>query len=173
MDRKQEFEQRALELLNEIRQEQNLLLAVARRIDGRLKPRLARIEVVYNERPTCRSTEPGEKEMAPTAGPVTLTTAGQKTTASVLGFDQNGQPMPSTFSMPLAAWTIDDTSGAVVSSIDNGDGTDTVTAVANGNVNLTASLTTAEGLALTASQAVTVLIAAVAPVLSSIQVAFA
>ena len=28
----------------------------------------------------------------PTAGPVTLTTAGQQVTASVLGFDQFGQP---------------------------------------------------------------------------------
>ena len=106
----------------------------------------------------------------PTPGPVTLTTAGQQVTASVLGFDQNGQPFTGT--MPTAALSSDDTAQAIV-TFDPATGL--TTAVANGVANITANLITAEGLALTDTEAVTVAIPVVpppTPVLSSIKVAF-
>lgn len=107
----------------------------------------------------------------PTPGPVTLTTAGQQVTASVVGFDQFGQPFDPA-AMPAATLSSDDTAGAIV-TFDPSTGL--TTAVANGVANITASLTTAEGLALTDTEAVTVAIAVVpppTPVLSSIKVAF-
>jgi len=107
----------------------------------------------------------------PTAGPITLTTLGQQVTASVLGFDQFGQPF--TGVMPPATLSSDDTAQAIV-TFDPATGL--TTAVANGVANITASLTTAEGLALTDTEAVTVAIPVVpppTPVLSSIKVAFA
>lgn len=105
------------------------------------------------------------------AGPVTLTTLGQQVTASVLGFDQFGAAF--TGLMPTATLTSDDTTGAIVAFDPT---TGMTTAVANGVANITASLTTAEGLALTDTEAVTVAIPIVpppTPVLSSIKVAFA
>lgn len=107
----------------------------------------------------------------PVAGPVTLTTAGQQVTASVLGFDQFGNPFTGT--MPTATLSSDDTAQAIVTFDPT---TGLTTAVANGVANITASLTTAEGLALTDTEAVTVAIPVVpppTPVLSSIKVAFA
>ena len=109
----------------------------------------------------------------PTAGPVTLTTAGQTVTASVLGFDQFGAPW--TGAIPPVTFSID--TSTVATSTPNADGeTDVVEAVANGVANLTAKLTTVEGLALTDTETVTVNIATPppppTPVLSSIKVAF-
>ena len=107
----------------------------------------------------------------PTAGPVTLTTAGQQVTASVLGFDQFGQPF--TGAMPAATLTSDDSAQAIVQFDPT---TGLTTAVANGVANITADLITAEGLALKDTEAVTVAIPVVpppTPVLSSIKVAFA
>lgn len=107
----------------------------------------------------------------PVASPVTLTTAGQQVTASVLGFDQFGNPFTGT--MPTATLSSDDTAQAIVTFDPT---TGLTTAVANGVANITASLTTAEGLALTDTEAVTVAIPVVpppTPVLSSIKVAFA
>ncbi len=106
----------------------------------------------------------------PTPGPVTLTAAGQQVTASVLGFDQFGQPFLG--EMPAATLTSDDTAGAIV-TFDPASGL--TTAVANGVANITASLTSAEGLALSDTEAVTVAIPITPPppqVLSSIKVAF-
>ena len=106
----------------------------------------------------------------PTAGPITLTTAGQQVTASVLGFDQFGNPF--TGPMPTATLSSDDTAGDIV-TFDPSTGL--VTAVGNGVANIAASLTTAEGVALTDTEAVTVAIPVVpppTPVLSSIKVAF-
>lgn len=105
-----------------------------------------------------------------TAGPVTLTSAGQTVTASVLGFDQFGNPW--TGKLPHFDLTSDDASGAVV-TLDPATGL--VTAVANGVANITATLTTAEGASLADTEAVTVAIPIVpppVPVLSSIKVAF-
>lgn len=129
------------------------------------KPRLTELRIVF--------TAPGgAKRMAPTPGPVTLTTAGQVTTATVQGFDQNGNPMPAGFTMPSISYSIDDKAGAIVKAVDNGDGTATITAVANGTANLTASGTSAEGKSLSDTEPITVAIATAAPVLSSIKIAF-
>jgi hypothetical protein len=124
------------------------------------KQRLSSIRIVFN---------PKGASMA-TVGPVTLTKVGQVATASVVGFDQFGNPMPSDFVMPAVTWTDDDAAGAIV-TLDATAGT--VTAVANGVANLTASVTSAEGLALTDTEAVTVAIPVATPVLSSIKIAFA
>jgi hypothetical protein len=106
-----------------------------------------------------------------TPGPVTLTTAGQQVTASVVGFDQFGQPF--TGEIPAATFSSDDASSAIVTFDPT---TGLTTAVANGVANITATLTTAEGLSLSDTEAVTVAIPVVpppTPVLSSIKVAFA
>lgn len=103
-----------------------------------------------------------------TPGPVTLTSAGQTVTATVVGFDQFGNPFTGT--IPTPSFSSDDTAGAIV-TLDPATGL--VTAVANGVANITASLTTAEGVALSDTEAVTVAIPTVTPVLSSIKVAFA
>ncbi len=103
----------------------------------------------------------------PTPGPITLTQVGQTATAVVLGFDQNGNAFTGT--MPPATLTSDDSAGAIV-TFDPASGL--TTAVANGVANISASLTTAEGLALTDSETVTVAIVVTPPVLSSIKVAF-
>ena len=123
-------------------------------------PKLASIQIAFS-----KGTPP-----MPTPGPVTLTTAGQQVTASVLGFDQFGQPFTGT--MPPATLSSDDTAQAIVTFDPT---TGLTTAVANGVANITARLTTAEGLALTDTEAVTVAIPVVpppTPVLSSIKVAF-
>lgn len=105
-----------------------------------------------------------------TPGPVTLTAAGQQVTASVVGFDQFGQPF--TGIIPAATFSSDDAAQAIV-TFDPVSGL--TTAVANGVANITASLNTAEGLALTDTEAVTVAIPVVpppTPVLTTIKVAF-
>ena len=104
----------------------------------------------------------------PTAGPVILTSVGQTVTASVLGFDQFGNPFTGT--IPTPTFSASDTAGAIC-TFDPSTGL--VTAVANGVDNITANLTTVEGLSLTDTEAVTVAIPTVAPVLTSIKVAFA
>jgi hypothetical protein len=130
-----------------------------------------RREVAPPRLTTIRINFQGE-EMA-TIGPVTLTTAGQSVTASIAGFDQFGNPW--TGVIPPVTYTIDNPS--VATSTPNADGlTDGVVAVANGVANLTATLTTAEGLALTDTETVTVAISGGGggtPVLSSIKIQFA
>lgn len=123
------------------------------------RPRLTKITIQFRR-----------KHMA-TAGPITLTSVGQTTTASVLGFDQFGNPF--TGSIPTPVFSSDDTAGAIVTFDPT---TGLVTDVANGVANITATLTTAEGLALTDTEAVTVanpVTPPPTPVLSSIKVAFA
>lgn len=134
----------------------NELRAILREVTPR---RLTTIQLIF------------KGDSMPTPGPVTLTTAGQTATAVVVGFDQFGNPW--TGAIPTVSWTVDNT--AIVTQADNGDGTDVVTAVANGTANLTASLTTVEGLALTDTEQVIVNIAVVpppTPVLSVIKVQF-
>ena len=102
-----------------------------------------------------------------TPGPITLTTAGQTVTASVVGFDQFGNPWTGAIPTPTFA---DDNPAAATCAPASG----LVTAVADGVANITASLTTAEGLALTDTEAVTVVInPPPTPVLITIKVAFA
>lgn len=106
-----------------------------------------------------------------TPGPVTLTSAGQQVTASVVGFDQFGQPFTGT--IPSATFSSDDSAGAIITFDPQ---TGLCTAVANGVANITAKLTTAEGVELSDTESVTVAIPVTpppTPVLSSIKVAFA
>jgi len=110
-----------------------------------------------------------------TEGPVTLTVAGQTVQAIVDGYDQFGNSMPTdgSFTMPTATWSIDNPSFAT--STPNTDGSTTVAAVASGVANLSAALSSAEGLALTDTEVVTVAIPVTPPpasVLSSVKVAF-
>ena len=93
----------------------------------------------------------------PTPGPITLTSAGQTAATVVVGLDQFGQPFT-----PVPAGTYTDDNPSVATTDTNG----VITAVTSGTDNATVSLTTAEGLALSASIQVIVNIAA--PVLTSI-----
>lgn len=107
----------------------------------------------------------------PTIGPAILTAAGQQVTASVAAFDQNGQPFLGT--VPAATFTSDDTAQAIVQFDPT---TGLTTAVSNGVANISATLTTAEGLSLSDTETVTVAIPVTPPppqVLSSIKVQFA
>lgn len=130
------------------------------------EPHLNRIKIQFHRK--------GQHHM-PTPGPITLTTAGQTATASVVGFDQFGQPF--TGEIPTPTFSSDDTSASIV-TFDPSTGV--TTAVANGVANITATVTTTDSqgnnVTLTDTEAVTVSIAVVpppAPVLSSIKVAFA
>lgn len=125
------------------------------------EPQLNHIKVAFQ----------GDPMATPTPGPVTLTSVGQTVTASVVGFDQFGNPFTGT--IPTPTFTASDTAGAIA-TFDPATGL--VTAVANGVDNITATLTTAEGLSLTDTEAVTVAIPVVpppTPVLTTIKVAFA
>lgn len=98
-------------------------------------------------------------------GPVTLT-VGQKTKATVVGFDQFGAPF--TGPIPTPTFALDNTT--LDSGTDDGAGGFDVTSLAAGVANLTASLTTAEGTALSDTETITNV--AIVPVLSSIKVDF-
>lgn len=133
-------------------------------------PRLSKIKIIFK-------TQQGECAMAPVPGTAILTLAGQVAIASVLGFDQNDNPMPADFAMPPVTFTIDDP--AVATLVEDADGeTATVAAVANGIANVKASLKTAEGLALSDTEEVEVEITTPppppppTPVLTSIKIAF-
>ncbi|MGA9668411.1 MAG: hypothetical protein WBQ94_04340 [Terracidiphilus sp.] len=160
-----ELKKRCHELFDQRQEELRLL----RQIHELVSPRLASIAIQFATQPT------GASDMSAVLGPVILTSVGQVATASVQGFDQLGNPMPATFTMPSVVYSIDDTAGAIVKTVDNGDGTATLTDVANGVANLTASVTSAEGLALTDTETVTVanpVVPPPTPVLSSIKIAF-
>lgn len=114
-----------------------------------LRPRLTFIKIAFSR---------GEHTME---GPVTLT-VGQKTVASIDGFDQNGAPF--TGPIPTPTFSLSDT------SMDSVDAAGNVTSLAPGTDNLTATLTTADGRTLTDTETITNL--AQAPVLSSIKINF-
>lgn len=147
-------------LLDEILEQQRETNRLLRRLVKDEEPSvvLTRIKIQFQ----------GAIMATPVAGPVTLTAVGQTVTASVLGFDQFGNPFTGT--IPTPTFTASDTTGAIA-TFDPATGL--VTAVANGVDSITASLTTAEGLALSDTEAVTVAIPVVAPVLTTIKVAFA
>lgn len=147
-------------LLDEILEQQRETNRLLRRLVKDEEPSvvLTRIKIQFQ----------GAIMATPVAGPVTLTAVGQTVTASVLGFDQFGNPFTGT--IPTPTFSASDTTGAIA-TFDPATGL--VTAVANGVDSITASLTTAEGLALSDTEAVTVAIPVVAPVLTTIKVAFA
>lgn len=130
------------------------------------EPELSSIQIAF----TAPSTLKGALSAMPTPGPITLIFAGQTSVASVVGFDQFGAPW--TGPMPVATLSSDDAAGAIVTFDPT---TGLTTAVANGVANISGSLTTLEGKALSDTEAVTVAIPIVPPpppVLSSIKVAF-
>jgi len=98
-------------------------------------------------------------------GPVTLT-VGQRTKATVVGFDQFGAPF--TGSIPAASFSLDNTT--LDSGTDDGAGGFDITSLAAGVANLTAVLTTAEGIGLQDTETITNV--AIVPVLSSIKLDF-
>ena len=102
-----------------------------------------------------------------TVGPVSMI-VGQTSKATVVGYDQNGNPMPATFQMPTPAWSIDN--ATLDSSTPQPDGSDTVVSLAAGLAHLTATVTSAAGSVLTDTEQITN--TAPAPVLSSVKVAF-
>lgn len=92
-------------------------------------------------------------------GPATLT-VGDVKTATVLGFDQNGQPFPIDFSANPVSWSDDNTAAVAETQAPDKD---TLLAAAPGSANLTATCA-----GFTASVAITVV--PVPAKLSSIQV---
>lgn len=98
-------------------------------------------------------------------GPLNIN-VGQKTKATVLGFDQNGAAF--TGVIPAATYTIDN-SALDSSTADGANGSDIVS-LAAGTANLSVSLTSAEGLAL--SDTAQIINAATAQVLSSVKLDF-
>lgn len=99
------------------------------------------------------------------AGPVTLT-VGQKTKATVVGFDQFGAPFNGT--LPPASFSLDNTT--LDSGTSDGAGGFDITSLAAGVANLTAALSTAEGIGLQDTETITNV--AIVPVLSSIKLDF-
>lgn len=103
-------------------------------------------------------------------GPVVLN-AGQSTVATVLYFDQSGNPMPASFVPPSVTFTIDNSSIASSTPIDAQSST--VAYVAAGVANLTAAVTSAEGLSLTDTETVTCNpVVTPPPILSSVKISF-
>jgi hypothetical protein len=129
-----------------------------------VRPRLASIKTAFSKGIT----------MA-TAGPITLTTAGQTATASVIGYDQFGNVF--TGAIPTPTFSSSDSADAIVTFDPT---TGLTTAVANGVATISASVQTTDAngnpVTLTDSETVTVAITVVpppTPVLTSIKVAFA
>jgi len=141
--------------ITELLEQQNLLLRQIRDALGHDCLRLTSIKIRFG------GTMP--------EGPVTLN-VGQSTTASVDGFDQFGNPW--TGAIPTVTYSIDNST--IASSTPNPDNlTDVVVGLAAGTANLTATLTTAEGLSLSDTQSVTVnSVPPPVPVLSSIKLNF-
>jgi hypothetical protein len=100
-------------------------------------------------------------------GPVTLT-VGQRTVASVDGFDQNGQPFTGT--IPTPTWSIDNATFDSINPDTANPANEDVASLAAGVANLTATVVTAQGTTLTDTEVITNL--AAAAVLSSIKINF-
>lgn len=141
-------DRRELEELKRIERTDERILEVEERIAGFLKPKLSFIKIAFRR-----------INMSVVQGPVTLN-PGQSSNATVLYFDTNGNPMPSSFVPPPVTYAIDNS--AIASSAPQADGqTDLVTYVAAGVANLTATvqgpngvLTDTETVTCTAAQAI-------------------
>jgi hypothetical protein len=137
------FESRELKILKEI-------LHVVKEIRDLLEPRLVRIQI---------------QSVGGSMGQFQLT-VGQLETFQVVGFDQNGNPF--TGPIPTPNWSIDQPSLDSIAPNATTPANEDVTSLAAGTANLTAGLTTAEGLSLTATaQLVNVVFT---PVLTSIAI---
>lgn len=160
-DRRKDKFQDIIDRENIIISEEDLILEAEDEILARTKPRLVCIKIKFR-RPS--KTKLGETIMA--EGPLTIT-VGQSTKATVDGFDQNGAPW--TGAIPPVTYSIDNST--LDSSTPESDNfTDDIVSLAAGTANLTASLTTVEGKALTDTETITNV--AQAPVLSSIKINF-
>ena len=125
-------------------------------LDQFVKPRLTFIKIAFRA---------GDNNMA--EGPVTLN-VGQKTVASIDGFDQFGAPF--TGPIPTPTWSIDNPAlDSIAADATNPENED-VTSLAAGVANLSVSLTSAEGLVCKDTQAITN--DAAVPVLSSVKINF-
>jgi uncharacterized protein YjdB len=141
--------------------EEREILRDDREILNELRPHLSRIKISFRK----------GNSMNPTAGPVTLTAVGATTTASIIAFDQFGNVFEGNFPNPV--FTASDAAGAIATFNPT---TGLVTAVGNGADSITAIVTTTDAagnpLVLTDTEIVNVALAVVAPVLTSIKVAF-
>ncbi len=153
MNRKREDDENRL--LRELVKEEREEIEILRDIRGELKPKhLAFVKIAI-----------GGKMI----GPVTLT-VGDKKTATLQGFDQNGAPFvidPST--VASVAWVMSDP--ALDSSTPNADNSDAIVSLSAGVANLSGTLTTTDGK--TFSDIETITNVAQAPVLSSVKIDFA
>lgn len=137
-------EQEEIRLLHQI-------LIVLREIRHELRPRrLSSIKIRFGGR---------------MQGPVTLS-VGQHTKATVVGFDQFGAVFNGT--IPAVSYTLDNP--ALDSATDDGANGSDIVSLAAGVANLTASLTTAEGVALSDTETITN--TEVVQVLSSVKIDF-
>ncbi|HXN71521.1 MAG TPA: hypothetical protein VN861_03095 [Candidatus Acidoferrales bacterium] len=154
-----------LDELREIERTDQRIEADLDKLVGALVPRLSFIKIAFQPPRGLQGDVMAE-------GPVVLA-SGQLTTASIDYFDQTGAPMPATFVPPNITFAIDNP--AIATSTPNPDNqTDVVAYVSAGVANLTASCTSAEGLALTDTETVTCSpVVLPPPVLSSIKVNFA
>lgn len=100
-------------------------------------------------------------------GPITLTPATPATTATVLGFDQLGNPF--TGPMPSATFTPDVTTFCTFTPAGNSDA---VLGTSNGTTNFGVLLTTAEGLVISDSTQIITSGFGVVPVLTTIKLDF-
>lgn len=98
-------------------------------------------------------------------GAVTLN-VGQKTVASVDGFDQFGNPFPN---VPAGSWSIDNPALDTISQDATNPANEDILSVAAGVANLTATVTNAQGTVLTDTEAITNV---ATPVLTSIKINF-
>ena len=158
----------------ELKQVIHLLGEVQRelsKIQDEVRPKLSHIKIGFSSSNAKGAHMPSNF----TEGPITLTVAGQTVQAIVDGYDQFGNPMPSdgSFTMPQISWTIDNEDFAT--AVQNDDGSASITAVATGVANLTATVKSAEGVDLSDTETVTISIPVTPPpasVLSSIKIAF-
>lgn len=136
-----------------------------------VKPHLRTIKIVFNSGDTMNkpSDSPLKSNVAPASGsnPITLT-VGQTTVASVVGWDQFGNPW--TGAIPTPAWSIDQPTFDSIAADGTTPANEDVTSLAVGVANLTATVVTVEGLTISDTEQITNLASEAA--LTSIQIQF-
>lgn len=125
-----------------------------------VRPRLVGIEIVFENQIM--------EGFTMSTAAVTLQ-VGQMTVATVVGFDQNGNPFTP---VPTPSFAIDQPAVAAIAPDAVTPTSEDVTGVSAGIANLMAAVVNAAGVTLTATGVVTVTPAVGAPVLSSIQIQF-
>lgn len=155
----EENERKEIKILKELEVTEKHIEKDLGQIIGILKPRTSHIKIAFTKGSTMAE------------GAVVLS-SGQSTVATIDYFDQTGAPMPAGFVPPAVTYSIDNS--AVASSTPGTDGQSSAVAyVSAGVANLTASVTTAEGLNLTDTETVTCSpVVAPPPVLSSVKINF-